>query len=96
MIDGTFLMLKLCADSWVNILPVRSMGIEHDYDIICVLLSDSVPVRRSMYGNGTVPFLLDNIVCTGNESNLLQCQHSELRMHNCEWSETAGVICGGM
>ena len=48
-----------------------------------------------MYGNLSVPFLLDDIVCTGNESNLLQCVHSELGVHNCDSSETAGVICGG-
>ena len=68
----------------------------HDYGIKSFLFSASVPVRRSMYGNGTVPFLLDNIVCLGNESNLLQCVHNGLGMHNCEPSETAGVICGGM
>ena len=89
-------MLELCADSWVNSLQVRSMSIEYDCDTISVLFSASVAVRRSMYGSGTVPFLLDDIVCVGNESNLLQCQHSGLRMHNCELSETAGVVCGGM
>ena len=89
-------MLELCADSWVNTHQVRSMTVEHDCSINSVSFSDSVAVRRSMYGNGTVPFLLDDIVCIGNESSLLECQHSELRMHNCESSETAGVICGGM
>ena len=48
-----------------------------------------------MYGNGTVPFLLDNVVCTGSEPDLLQCQHNGLEEHNCDSSETAGVICGG-
>ena len=96
MIVGIFLMLELCADSWVNPPQVRFMNTEYDHDIISTLFSASVAVRRSMYGSGTVPFLLDDIVCTGNESNLLQCRHSELRMHNCEWSETAGVICRGM
>ena len=84
-----------CADSWMNIMPVRWMSVKHDYSIMSFLFSASVPVRRSMYGNSTVPFLLDDIVCTGNESNLLQCPHSGLGMHNCDSSETAGVICGG-
>ena len=71
--------------------------IEHrnDFGIISVLFSASVPVRRSMYGNSTVPFLLDNVVCTGNETTLLECIHSGLGMHNCDSSETAGVVCGG-
>lgn len=60
------------------------------------LYSAAVPVKRSRYGSGVVPFLLDNILCRGNESNLLQCVHSGLGIHNCESSETAGVICGGM
>ena len=49
-----------------------------------------------MYGSGAVPFLLDDIVCFGNESNLLQCLHAGLGMHNCDSSETAGVMCGGI
>lgn len=61
-----------------------------------VLSSASVPVRRSVYGSGTVPFLLDNVVCSGNESNLLQCVHGGLTVHDCDISEAAGVICGGM
>ena len=89
-------MLELCADSWVNTLQVRFMNVEYNCGVSSVSFSDSVAVRRSMYGNGTVSLLLDDIVCIGNESNLLQCQHSELGMHNCESSETAGVICGGM
>ena len=49
-----------------------------------------------MYGSGAVPFLLDDIVCFGNESNLLQCLHAGLGIHNCDSSETAGVMCGGI
>ena len=98
MISGTFLMLELCADNWnfrLQVITYHLVDVQHDIHEH-YLNSASVPVRRSMYGSGSVAFLLDNIVCSGNESNLLQCVHSGLGIHNCDSSETAGVICGGM
>ena len=38
---------------------------------------------------------LDNVVCTGSESNLVQCRHNPVGTHNCDVTETAGVRCGG-
>ena len=40
--------------------------------------------------------LLDNVVCTGSESNLVQCGHNPVGTHNCDVTETAGVRCGGV
>lgn len=45
------------------------------------------------YGGGTGPILLDNVVCTGNESNLLECDHNGIGNHNCRHDEDAGVSC---
>ena len=42
-------------------------------------------------GNGSI--LLDNVGCTGTESNLLQCSNNGIKAHNCEHSEDAGVVC---
>ena len=40
--------------------------------------------------------ILDNVVCTGSESNLVQCGHNPVGTHNCDLLETAGVRCGGV
>ena len=39
---------------------------------------------------------LDNVVCTGSESSLLQCGHNPVGTHNCDSTEMAGVRCEGL
>ena len=56
---------------------------------------DSIPVRNGFFGNASVPLLLDNVICRGTETHLLQCAHNGLRNHNCDSLETAGVQCEG-
>ena len=54
----------------------------------------SIPVLRSPYGspqNSSIS--LDNVVCTGGESDLTECDHNGLYIHNCDDSELAGVHC---
>ena len=36
---------------------------------------------------------MDDLQCTGDESNLAYCGHSGYENHNCEHTEDAGVIC---
>ena len=45
------------------------------------------------FGPGAGFILLDDVGCTGNETNLTQCQHNGLGAHNCRPSEDAGVFC---
>ena len=57
-------------------------------------VAGSIPVVRS--GLGSPPnrsIFLDNVVCTGGESNLSECGHSTIS--NCDRSEEAGVRCEG-
>ena len=65
------------------------------FRITFLSLSGSIPVVRS--GMGSPPnrsIFLDNVVCTGGESNLTECGHSTIS--NCDRSEEAGVRCEGM
>ncbi|XP_038074969.1 scavenger receptor cysteine-rich domain superfamily protein-like [Patiria miniata] len=45
----------------------------------------------SWFGNG--PILLDDVACTGYETDLENCQHGGIGNHNCFFFEDAGVIC---
>ena len=60
-------------------------------------ISGSVPVLQSSDGSlSGYPIHLDNVVCTGSESSLLQCGHNPVGTHNCDSTEMAGVRCGGL
>jgi hypothetical protein len=37
--------------------------------------------------------LLDNVVCSGTESSLLQCSHQGIGNHNCGHTEDVVVTC---
>ena len=57
---------------------------------------DAVPLRGAFFGSGNGSILLDNVVCRGTESSLLQCSTNPIGQHNCDHSEDAGVRCEGM
>lgn len=47
------------------------------------------------FGIGSGDILMDNLLCTGSESSLKECQFSGLVDSLCTHSQDAGVICGG-
>ena len=47
-----------------------------------------------MHGQGTGAIVLDDLLCTGSESNLLECpSFTPAGTHNCAHSEDASVVC---
>ena len=42
------------------------------------------------------PIHLDDVICDGNEANILACSHLRLGDHNCVHSEDVGVTCSGL
>ena len=50
-------------------------------------------VGNANYGQGNGDILLDDVKCTGNESDIFACDYSAI--HNCGHSEDAGVQCTG-
>lgn len=78
----------ICDDLWTL----------HDADVACRMLGFrsalSAP-REAQFGMGSGIIWLDNVLCFGNESTLLECSHSGLHVHNCRHEEDAGVVCSG-
>ena len=48
------------------------------------------------FGSGLDPIWLDNSVCNGDESSLLECNTNPIGQHSCNHSEDAGVRCNGI
>ena len=49
----------------------------------------------SRFGWGAGPIWLDDVSCTGRETNLSECQAKAWGIHNCHHGEDAGVVCAG-
>nr|XP_054755403.1 neurotrypsin-like [Lytechinus pictus] len=56
--------------------------------------SESGTARTNAYfGEGSGDILLDDVICDGDESSLLECSNPGIGVHNCGHSEDAGVTC---
>lgn len=60
-------------------------------------LHGNVQTLGHSFGKGDGPILLDNVICNGSETSILNCQSDDLHQHNCaeDHSEDAAVICDG-
>eukprot|EP00955_Chlamydomonas_euryale_P080052 363371-Chlamydomonas_euryale.AAC.26 len=51
---------------------------------------DAKAVPRAAFGQGTLPILMDDTSCNGDEATLQSCWH--ISSHNCEHSEVCGAV----
>ena len=96
MTHGMNLMPESSADNWDMITRVSSKMKRCTLGIICGVSVDVYPAKKATFGSGnsTRPITLDDITCTGNEENILDCSYDSVS--NCDHSEDAGVICGAV
>ena len=67
-----------------------------DAQVVCRMLGFTNTIRaysQAYFGQILGPIHLDDVRCTGQESELGDCVHSSWGQHNCEHSEDAGVAC---
>lgn len=64
------------------------------YDTVWILRTNARAYGRAYFGHGGGPILLDDLSCTGYESNLLDCNHRYIGHNDCSHNEDAGVSCG--
>ena len=94
--NGTYIWGTVCDDYWTD----------EDAGVVCKALNyhNSEPIGgrflKSNFGPGTLGFLLDDLLCNGNESGLLDCPVARgglakdaLGLHNCRVTESVGVRC---
>ena len=63
---------------------------------MCVYNTDAVAFRGAQFGPGDGPVFLDQLVCSGSETSMLECgRYTPLGLPTCEHSQDAGVRCVG-
>ena len=60
-----------------------------------IWISGAYGLRYATFGQGDGPIFLDDVLCTGSETKLADCQHQGIASHDCTHSEDAGVMCPG-
>ncbi|XP_030834240.1 deleted in malignant brain tumors 1 protein isoform X1 [Strongylocentrotus purpuratus] len=67
-----------------------------DATVVCRMLgfeNASIATGYAKYGEGSSSIFLDNVHCSGLETDLGECSHNGFEVHDCQHSEDAGVMC---
>ena len=48
---------------------------------------------KAYFGAGNGSIYLDDVICSGSESTILQCNHSLIGQNNCHHGEDVSVHC---
>ncbi|XP_009955617.1 PREDICTED: deleted in malignant brain tumors 1 protein-like [Leptosomus discolor] len=76
----------VCDDNW----DLR------DAEVVCRQLGCGVALaalNSAPFGRGAGPIWLDDVSCTGEETDFFDCQSKTWGIHNCHHGEDAGVTC---
>ena len=60
------------------------------------LFTGALALDGGKFSDANTPVLISEIECIGNESNLLQCEHSTDSQTVCGSREQAAAVCQGM
>ena len=75
----------VCDDFWDS----------NDARVVCRQLgyTSGTAYGGAVYGQGNGQIWLDDLICTGSESSLLNCGHQGIGSHNCGHEDDASVTC---
>lgn len=68
----------------------------NDANVVCRQLGYSAARSANTAGvsnPGTGPIHLDDLECTGEETDIFECSHPGIAVTNCNHEEDAGVVC---
>jgi len=79
----------ICDDAWdIN-----------DANVVCKQLGYQQASRaftRAAHGQGSGPIWMDDVACSGSESNIYDCRHRGWGKHDCTHSSDASVQCASV
>ena len=61
---------------------------------LLIMSSNGVYLQDTPYGEGSGQIWLDEVICAGNETSLLACQHNDWADDDCSHSEDVTIRCG--
>ena len=68
-----------------------------DFPLCCLTCgTGGTPYSDAYFGAGTGPIYLDDVACTSNASQLLECGSRPILVHDCDHSADSGVGCEGV
>ena len=55
--------------------------------------AEAINISSNIFVRGVGPVFLDDVNCRGNETNVDDCPHRGVGVHDCDHGEDAGVMC---